>query len=33
VVAVGAWITTWNEDPEPFVWCKTADQILVSLAA
>lgn len=26
-----AWVTTWNEDPKPFVWTKTADQILGSL--
>jgi transposase len=26
------WITHWNEDPKPYVWVKTADQILASLA-
>jgi transposase len=26
------WIVTWNEDPRPYVWVKTADQILASLA-
>jgi transposase len=26
------WITTWNEDPKPFRWTKTADEILDSLA-
>ena len=26
------WIKTWNEDPRPFVWRKTADEILDSLA-
>lgn len=26
------WITTWNEHPRPYVWVKTADQILASLA-
>ena len=26
-----AWIALWNEDPKPFVWHKTADQILDSL--
>ena len=26
-----AWIRAWNEDPKPFVWTKTADQILASL--
>lgn len=25
------WIATWNENPKPFVWHKTADQILDSL--
>ncbi len=26
-----AWISTWNENPKPFVWHKTADQILDNL--
>jgi transposase len=26
------WIKTWNEDPQPFVWRKTAEEILDSLA-
>ena len=26
------WITAWNEDPKPFVWIKTAEEILDSLA-
>jgi hypothetical protein len=30
--AIQAWIDTWNEDPRPFVWTKTADQILDTLA-
>jgi transposase len=25
------WIAAWNEDPKPFVWTKTADEILDSL--
>jgi hypothetical protein len=25
------WIETWNDDPGPFVWHKTADQILDGL--
>jgi transposase len=29
---IRAWIETWNEDPRPFVWTKTADQILESIA-
>jgi transposase len=27
-----AWIDAWNQDPRPFVWTKTADEILDSLA-
>ena len=26
------WVKAWNDDPKPFVWTKTADQILGSLA-
>jgi transposase len=26
------WITTWNDNPRPFTWTKTADEILNSLA-
>ena len=26
------WIELWNENPRPYVWVKTADQILASLA-
>ena len=26
-----AWVKAWNEDPKPFIWTKTADQILESL--
>jgi transposase len=29
---VRTWINTWNDDPKPFVWHKTAEQILESLA-
>jgi len=29
---IRAWIATWNENPRPFVWTKTADQILESIA-
>ena len=28
---IKAWIETWNENPRPYVWVKTADQILASL--
>lgn len=27
---IHAWIDMWNEDPRPFVWTKTAEQILDS---
>jgi transposase len=26
--SIQSWIDTWNQDPRPFVWTKTADQIL-----
>jgi hypothetical protein len=26
------WIDTWNDDPRPFVWSKTADEMLDSIA-
>jgi transposase len=26
------WVKTWNENPKPFIWTKTAEQILESLA-
>jgi len=29
---IRAWITDWNTDPKPFVWTKTADEILESLS-
>jgi transposase len=28
---IRAWIASWNENPRPFVWTKTADQILESI--
>jgi transposase len=28
---IRAWIETWNDDPRPYVWTKTADQILDSI--
>src|SRR3954451_23805621 len=30
---INAWAATWNENPKPFVWHKTAEQILERLAA
>ena len=32
VASIQSWIDTWNQDPRPFVWHKTADQILDTLA-
>lgn len=29
---IKAWAAAWNEDPKPFVWHKTAEQILERLA-
>jgi hypothetical protein len=28
----GSWIADWNQDPRPFIWTKTAEEILESLA-
>jgi transposase len=28
-----AWVDAWNDDPKPFVWTKTADEILHNLAS
>jgi transposase len=30
--AIAYWVDTWNEDPKPFVWHKSADEILDTLA-
>ena len=32
VASIRTWITGWNDDPKPYVWHKTADQILDNLA-
>jgi len=29
---IRAWIETWNQNPRPYVWTKSADQILESIA-
>ena len=29
---IRAWIDTWNDNPRPYVWTKTADQIIESVA-
>lgn len=26
------WVKVWNDNPKPFIWTKTADQILNPLA-
>jgi hypothetical protein len=28
---IRAWVIVWNTDPKPFVWTKTAEQILGSI--
>jgi hypothetical protein len=28
---IRAWVTNWNDNPKPFVWNKTAEQILQSI--
>jgi transposase len=33
VASIRTWIAGWNDDPKPYVWHKTADEILDSLAA
>ncbi len=30
VASIRTWITNWNDDPKPFVWHKTADDILAA---
>jgi len=32
VASIRTWINNWNEDPKPYIWHKTADDILTSLA-
>jgi hypothetical protein len=32
VADIKAWVANWNDDPKPFVWHKTAEQILERLA-
>src|SRR5215207_7258532 len=33
VASIRTWITNWNDDPKPYVWHKSADEILNSLAS
>ncbi len=28
---IRTWATAWNDDPKPFIWTKTAEQILDSI--
>ena len=28
---IRAWVKAWNDDPKPFIWTKTAEQILASI--
>ncbi len=28
---IRAWVSAWNDNPRPFIWTKSADQILASL--
>jgi len=30
--AISNWFGTWNENPRPFVWHKSAEEIMESLA-
>jgi len=32
IASIRTWITNWNDNPKPFVWHKTADEILANLA-
>jgi transposase len=31
--AIATWLATWNASPRPFIWTKTADQILSTIAS
>ena len=28
IEAIAGWVEHWNDDPKPFVWHKTADEII-----
>ncbi|HEV3094815.1 MAG TPA: IS630 family transposase, partial [Solirubrobacteraceae bacterium] len=30
---IRAWTKQWNENPRPYIWTKTADQIFATIAA
>jgi hypothetical protein len=29
---IRGWVKAWNDNPKPFIWTKTAEEILASLA-
>ena len=29
---INNWVTTWNDDPKPFIWTKSASEILEKVA-
>jgi hypothetical protein len=31
--SIQAWVDTWNQHPRPFVWTRTTDEILDTIAA
>ena len=31
IKSINAWIAGWNENPKPFKWVKTADEIFASM--
>lgn len=33
VASIRTWIANWNDDPKPYLWHKSADEILDSLAS
>jgi len=33
IASIRTWTTNWNDNPTPFIWHKTADQILDTLAS
>jgi len=33
VASIRTWIANWNDDPKPYIWHKSADEILDGLAA
>jgi hypothetical protein len=33
VVSIRTWIANWNDEPKPYVWRKSADEILDGLTS